>query len=161
MLFRHFWRHLIKSLFQRKTIGTLYFTLLLFGFTVAQGQSDIAKIIFKTASRGYQGSIIFTSDSIIRREASGTIQPKIKSISNTSQQWNNMVSLLENLDITNIGSLQSASKNRAVDAAHHSSIIITTAVGNSYQHNFDNEEPHPKLKALMEQISLYWRKSAE
>lgn len=147
--------------FLQKTFVTVCFSSLLLSFTVAQDQSDIVKITFQTATRGYQGNIMFTSDSIVRQEASGTIQPKIKRISNTSQQWKSMLSLLENLDVTNIGSLQSTSKKRAVDAAHHSSIIITTVTGNSYQHNFDNEQPHPKLKSLMQQISLYWRTSAE
>lgn len=151
---------MLCNLFSIKIFGTFCFVFIS-GLSVAQNQSDIVKVTFQTATRGYQASVTFTSDSIVTSEASSTLHPTVKSLANTSKQWSSMLNALDNLEVTNIGSLQSPSKKRVVDAAHHSSIIVTTAAGNSYQHNFDNEEPHLKLKPLMKQISLYRTRSVQ
>jgi hypothetical protein len=49
--------------------------------------------------------------------------------------------------------LPSPTNKRAFDGAKHSSIIITLANRETYQHTFDDENPNEKLVPLMKCIS--------
>jgi hypothetical protein len=147
---------------------TIFFSILLFAChapapTSATTRTDepkstttatpIKKIVFNTGSRGYQKEIALSKDSItivinssFPEQPSKNLRSKI-----TAAEWDKAISSLNGVDIKNIKDLPSPSMDRAVDAANHSSIAITT--DNEYVHNFDNTSPNEQLQKLMTVIT--------
>jgi hypothetical protein len=112
----------------------------------------IKEVVFHTGSRGYQKKISLTKDSVllvINSSFEARPSKNIKTGISTSE-WNKVTASLNGVDITGLKELPSPTMKRAVDAADHSSIAVTT--DQEYIHSFDNTDPHEQLKKLMEVI---------
>ena len=66
-----------------------------------------------------------------------------------------MTDAIKNIRLTEIETLQSPTMKRTFDAAAHGSIIITIPDGRSFTHGFDDENPHKKFRALMDEIRKF------
>jgi hypothetical protein len=134
----------------KRFVYILYFT---FFSMAAQCQSgEITKIEFTTLTRGYQKQVFITSDSVIqitdgRAEDNNVVKRRLN-----SSDWNELMKVLEPVDLQELPSLQSPSSRRAFDGARHSSIKVVTKDGKEYEHAFDDEYPHQKLKNVMDVI---------
>lgn len=118
----------------------------------ATTETAIKKIVFNTGSRGYQKEISLSKDStIIVVNSSFKDQPsKNQRTKITPAEWDKLISSLNGVDIKNLKELKSPTMGRAVDAANHSSIAVTT--DNEYVHSFDNTNPNEQLQKLMAAI---------
>jgi hypothetical protein len=116
-------------------------------------ETPIKKIVFNTGSRGYQKEITLSKDSTIIVINSSFPEQPSKNLRNkiTAAEWDKAISSLNGVAIKNLGELKSPTMGRAVDAANHSSITITT--DNEYVHSFDNTSPNEQLKKLMDVIT--------
>jgi hypothetical protein len=142
------------SLFMRG----LFLVLLLYVFVVeGQDTSDITSVRFKTFTRGASKTITISRDSIAispdGRAGKQPVRCKIK-----KEDWNLLIKQLNQLNVTDIPSLNSPTNKRAVDGAWHSEIVVQTTAQKSYSHSFDNEEPDEKLKSLMQVIAMLEKK---
>ena len=129
-------------------------TLLSFGQTTAQSLQDIKTIAFTKQTRGMVDEVVVSRDSVegfvenhrmpesSHRYATGIDE----------SQWANLVLSLKDVPLEDIDGLQSPTMNRAHDGAIHSSIIITFEGGDTVTHSFDDENPHPDLKPLLDAI---------
>jgi hypothetical protein len=136
----------------------IFLVLLLHVFFVGgQDTSDIANIRFKTFTRGASKSITISRDSIsvssTGRAGENPVRCKIK-----KEDWSLLTKQFNEVDVTDIPSLTSPTNKRAVDGAWHSEIVIQTTSKKSFSHSFDNEEPHEKLKSLMQVIAMLEKK---
>src|SRR5690606_35766592 len=66
--------------------------------------------------------------------------------------WSRIMLALQNVSLQDIDGLQSPTQNRAHDGAIHSTIEITFEDGSSVTHSFDDENPHPDLRPLLDEI---------
>ena len=120
----------------------------------SQKNSDVIKIEFTSLSRGYSREIAITKDSLVesanvnRGAAKQTVKRKI-----TAKEWEKLTQAFGTISIAEIGSLESPTMKRTFDGARHSTITITTSKGETATHSFDDEQPHPKLQKLMDEIS--------
>lgn len=136
----------------------LFFLLHVFFMTKGQDTSDIASIRFKTFTRGASKTVKISKDSIVSSftgHATGEqpVRCKIK-----KEDWNLLTKQLNEVNVSDMPSLTSPTNKRAVDGAWHSEIIIETTAQKSFSHSFDNEEPHEKLKSLMQVIAMLEKK---
>jgi hypothetical protein len=116
-------------------------------------ESPIKKIIFNTGSRGYQKAITLSKDSVLIVINSSFSEHPSKNLSSkiTTTEWNKLTNSLNGVEIKNLNELKSPTMGRAVDAANHSSIAVTT--DNEYVHSFDNTNPNEQLQKLMAVIT--------
>lgn len=112
----------------------------------------VKKVVFHTGSRGYQKEIALTKDSALIRINSSFQERPSKNIRSkiSAAEWNKVTASLNGVNIKGLNELPSPTMKRAVDAADHSSIAVTT--DNEYSHSFDNTDPNEQLKKLMEII---------
>lgn len=117
--------------------------------TAQTTNASIKKIVFHTGSRGYQKEIALSKDSaIVKINSSFEDRPSRNVRTKISDaEWNSVTSALNGVSITGLNELPSPTMKRAVDAADHSSIAVTT--DKEYMHSFDNTDPHEQLKKLM------------
>jgi hypothetical protein len=126
-----------------------------------QSASTIQKIEFTTLSRGYQKQIFISPDSVItvidgRVESNKVVKRKLG-----SEEWESLIVPLKNISLHEVAGLKSPSNRRAFDGARHSTITIESSDGNSWNHSFDDESPHEKLKPLMDAIKKIEGEKAE
>jgi hypothetical protein len=131
----------------------IYVFLFSFLFTVVRCQTtgSISKIEFSTATRGFQKQIFISPDSITEivdgRKESNVVKRKL-----TADQWNSLLQDLQDITLNEVPSFPSPTSKRNFDGAHHSTLTITAQDGKTWQHSFDDEAPHEKLKPLMGSI---------
>lgn len=131
-----------------------FLTSVVLGQGFAQQESEITRIEFNSGTRTQRQQVILTPDSIriIREDFRVDQRPDITDRSMTSREWKALISSLKDVRLSEIKNLQSPSMRRTYDAAAHGSLIITTSNGETYTHGFDDENPHRKLRNLMDQI---------
>lgn len=112
-------------------------------------ETPIKKIVFNTGSRGYQKAITLTKDSAVIIVNSSFAEQPSKNIRSkiTAAEWDKLTTSLNGVDIKNLKELKSPTMGRAVDAANHSSLAVTT--DGEYIHSFDNINPNEQLQKLM------------
>jgi hypothetical protein len=125
------------------------------GLTSAYSQSTgITRVEFNSGTRTYREQVIITKDSVIAIEEDFRKDktPKIKRRVTKSQEWNNVVDAAKGINISGIENLKSPTNKRDYDGASQGSLIITTSDNKSFNHAFDDEEPHESLQPLMKSI---------
>jgi|GEM_PF-1134060 len=134
--------------------STLYVFLLILISTAAgcQAVEPVAKIEFTTLTRGFQKQVFISADSVIAIVDGRQEDNRVQKRKLDGQEWVELMDALKEIKLQDIPSYESPSSRRAFDGARHSSIKIVTREGKEYQHGFDDEFPHEKLKALMEKI---------
>ena len=125
--------------------------------SLAQTDRTITRIEFNSGRRGYREQIILTPDSIVSVQENFQTDktPRVHSQKTTAREWSRLLDCLRNVRLTEIETLESPTMKRAYDGASHGSLIITVKDGTTYTHGFDDEDPHSKLKPLMEEIHKY------
>jgi len=120
----------------------------------AQQESDVTRVEFNSGTRTQRQQVILTPDSIriIREDFRVDQTPDVTDRAMPSNEWQNVISSLKDVRLTEIKNLQSPSMRRTFDGAAHGSLIITTRNGDTYTHGFDDEQPHRKLRGLMNAI---------
>jgi hypothetical protein len=119
-----------------------------------QPNSDhIMCIEFSSLTRGYQEYVLFTSDSMkyTRTQAGHTKISKARELKKS--EWKDLLKVAQKINLKEIPELKSPTMKRAHDGARHSTITIITDSNQTYIHTFDDENPHEKLKALMNVIA--------
>ncbi len=121
----------------------------------AQDKSEITRIEFNSGTRVQRQQVILTPDSIriIREDFRVDQTPNVTDRQMSSNEWQNVISSLGDVRLSEIKNLQSPSMRRTFDGAAHGSLIITTRNGDTYTHGFDDEQPHRKLRGLMSEIT--------
>lgn len=114
--------------------------------------TTVKKVVFHTGSRGYQKEIALTKDSALIIINSSFAERPSKNIKSkiSAAEWDNVTASLHGVNIKGLNELPSPTMKRAVDAADHSSIAVTTDT--EYMHSFDNTDPNEQLKKLMSLI---------
>lgn len=122
--------------------------------TLAQKAEDVNRIEFNSGTRTYREQLIITPDSlsVIKEDFRVDQRPQINRRSTSTREWKAVKEALKNIRLTEIETLQSPTMKRTFDGAAHGSIVITTSDGQSFTHGFDDENPHEKFHALMDQI---------
>jgi len=138
--------------------------LLLLGFCVAgawhvnftayaQSLKDVVEIEFKTFTRGYTKEVRITPRQLqIQVQSYQATGDKSGSAELMKEDWMALCSTLNGLDLNVVPELESPSMRRATDAARTSVIELKLEGGKILAHEFDNENPHEKLKPLLDQI---------
>jgi hypothetical protein len=134
-----------------KNILNVSLLVILFAnFGWCQTEQAVIQIELSKISRGYQEDVRITPDSVHIFMDDKTGQPSVRhSRKVESQEWTRLVQSLDGVLIKSIPSLPSPTMNRAVDAARHSTLTVSTSDGRSYPHGFDDEEPHEVLQPLL------------
>jgi hypothetical protein len=129
----------------------LLVTLIIAAAAFGYGQSKvITKVGFTSATRGFKKEVFISNDSVTvildGRAGNGVVKRKL-----ASSEWDDLVKSLDDVDLSQIPQLKSPTSRRAFDGARHSTLTITNGTG-AVTHSFDDEDPHPKLKPLMDCI---------
>lgn len=128
--------------------------MILFNLQV-QDSNTVNMIEFSTLSRsGHYEHIIITQDSIFINITERRLNNVDTSYSRKlkSNEWQAIIQSLENISLPEIPDMKSPTMKRAYDGARHSEIIISEKNSNSFNHLFDDENPHEKLNPLMNKI---------
>lgn len=128
--------------------------LLTAGNTCGQSLESITTISFVKQNRGFLDEIVISRDSVQgfmeNHRAPESSQDYATAID--QDQWATLIFSLQDVSLENIDGLQSPTMNRAHDGAIHSSIEISFEDGKKITHSFDDENPHPDLKPLLDAI---------
>lgn len=114
----------------------------------------VERIELQSATRGYKKIIEITPDSVLVREISYMSSNNPKEIRRATRraEWEQLMKVLEAVELSALPGLQAPTKNRASDAALHSTLTITTPATTYQTPAFDNYRAHPKLQKLVELI---------
>lgn len=120
--------------------------------SVAQHSGDVVQIEFTSATRGYQESILITSDSIHFTKVQAGEPGIDKTRAIKKEEWSDLVAALQKVSLPEVPELKSPTMKRTYDGARNSTITITTKSNQVYAHSFDDENPHQNLMPLMKCI---------
>lgn len=136
----------------RKLLFTSIFILTTFNLAAGQTLDKITTLEFTKQSRGFLDQLVISRDSIhgMVENHRATDQSKHYASDIDQDQWAELVLSLKDVSLADVDGLQSPTMNRAHDGAVHSTIVITLEDGQSVTHGFDDENPHPDLKPLLD-----------
>lgn len=142
-----------------KNMKTLCLAVLLMVLDHARAQQaeDIATITLTRQTRAYFEEVVISRDSVHSMTENHRLpeQSKHYAAAIDSDDWANVVTTLKDVSLKDIDGLQSPTMDRARDAAVHSAIVIAFKGGESVSHSFDDENPHPDMKPLLEAIDRF------
>lgn len=144
--------------FNMKILSLLLITALITaGKTCGQSLESITAISFVKQSRGFLDEIVISRDSVQGFMENHRTPESSKEYSTgiDQDQWAALIFSLKDVSLENLDGLQSPTINRAHDGAIHSSLEITFDNGKTISHSFDDENPHPDLKPLLDAILLH------
>lgn len=139
----------------------LFCLVLLSGWIALQacGQeaANISTITLTRQTRAYFEEVVISHDSVHSTIENHRLpeQGKHYSASIDQDDWADLMNTLTGVSLEDIDGLQSPTMDRARDAAVSSTIVIGFKDGDSVSHTFDDENPHPDLKSLLEAIDKY------
>ena len=135
----------------------LLLSLMTAGITCAQSLEAITSIAFTKQTRGSLDEVVISRDSVQgfveNHRAPESSQQYSTGIDD--DEWTRLMLALKDVPLEDIDGLQSPTRNRAHDGAVHSNIEITFEDGKTISHSFDDEDPHPDLKPLLDLILQY------
>jgi hypothetical protein len=120
----------------------------------AQSLENISSITFTKQTRGYLDEVAISRDSVHGAVENHKLPENSKHYSSEvdHDDWATLMVALRDVALEDIDGLQSPTMNRAHDGAIQSSIVITFEDGSSISHSFDDENPHPDLRRLLDAI---------
>ncbi|MEP2023743.1 MAG: hypothetical protein ABJH98_08180 [Reichenbachiella sp.] len=126
--------------------------MILLSFSAQAQSTDVESIEFKSLSRVYFEHVTITADSLIfRLKENHKNEEVINKRAISKKEWKSILKDINSLSLESIPNLESPTMKRSFDGARHSSLkIITTDT--SYEHLFDDENPHKMLIPLLECI---------
>ena len=124
------------------------------GKACSQSLEDITAITFTKQTRGFLDEVVVSRDSVQGYVENHREPENTKDYSNSVDQddWAKLMFALQDVPLGDIDGLQSPTRNRAHDGALHSTITISFEDGSTITHSFDDENPHPDLKPLLDAI---------
>jgi hypothetical protein len=144
------WYFICLYAYMKDILNVSFLFLLFVNLGWSQAGQTVTQIELSKISRGYQEDVRITPDSVHILMDDNTGQPRVRhSRKLEPQEWTRLVQSLDNVQLKSIPSLPSPTMNRAVDAARHSTLTVSTSDGRSYPHGFDDEEPHETLQPLL------------
>jgi hypothetical protein len=126
----------------------LILALLVSTIGFAQKES-LLEVQFSSITRGESEYLTLTADSVkyfVQNRIKNSQLERSRLIN--SKEWKSLESIVKSIDLTKMRSIVSPSQKRQYDGARHSSIVVISNLG-SYNHLFDDEEPHESLIDLM------------
>lgn len=132
----------------------LTFAFLFSAFCLFGQEGNVERVELQSATRGYKKTVEITPDSVLIRETSymSSGSPKEVRRATRSAEWEQLMKALEGVTPAELPELQAPTKNRASDAALHSTLTISTPSATYQTPAFDNYRAHPSLQQLMEAI---------
>ena len=129
-------------------------SVLAVGRTCAQSAENITSISFTKQTRGFLDEVIISRDSVQGFVENHRVPEHSQQYATgiDSDDWSKLMVALQNISLADIDGLQSPTMNRAHDGGIHSNIVITFENGDSVTHSFDDENPHPDLRPLLDAI---------
>lgn len=137
-----------------RTAALIFICSLVSLIAVAQSAENITTITFTKQSRGFLDEVIISRDSVQGFVDNHRVPDSARQYATGIEQddWSRIMLALQNVSLQDIDGLQSPTQNRAHDGAIHSTIEITFEDGSSVTHSFDDENPHPDLRPLLDEI---------
>lgn len=114
--------------------------------------TTVKSISYTSLTRGFRKEILVTSKEIRLTEQKMSSDEKVTCRQLTKEDWNSMISSLRNVKLREIDSLNSPTNRRLYDGALASALVIKSKSGKTYQHGFDDADPHAKLKPVVNEI---------
>lgn len=135
----------------------LILSLLCLANACPQSAEDITSITFTKQNRGFLDEVIISRDSVQGFVENHRVPDSSRQYATGFDQdgWAKIMMALRDVSLADIDGLQSPTMNRAHDGAIHSTLVIAFADGSSVTHSFDNENPHPDLRPLLDVILEY------
>ena len=134
----------------------LIFILIVMASLNARGQSaeNITTISFTKQSRGFLDEVVISRDSVHGATENHRMPENARNYASSigEDEWAKLMIALKDVSLKDVDGLQSPTMNRAHDGALHASIVITFEDGSSVSHSFDDENPHPDLRPLLDAI---------
>ncbi|HET9485896.1 MAG TPA: hypothetical protein VFO54_00595, partial [Chryseosolibacter sp.] len=130
------------------------FIMALVSPAIGQKLEDITSIAFTKQSRGFLDEVVISRDSVHGAVENHRTPENARHYSAgvENDEWSKLMLALKDVSLDDIDGLQSPTMNRAHDGAIHSTIVITFEDGRSVSHSFDDENPHPDLRLLLDAI---------
>jgi hypothetical protein len=122
-----------------------------------QEAGDISTITLTRQTRAYFEEVVISRDSVHSVTENHRLPEQSKRYAAAIEpaEWTELITSIGNVSLEDIDGLQSPTMNRARDAAVHSTIDIGFKGGESVSHSFDDENPHPDLKPLLDAIDKF------
>lgn len=135
----------------------LILSLLCVAEAFSQAAENITSITFTKQNRGFLDEVIISRDSVQGFVENHRVPESSQQYSAGIDQdgWAKLMFALKDVPLGDIDGLQSPTMNRAHDGAIHSTLVITFEDGSSVTHSFDDENPHPDLRPLLDVILEY------
>lgn len=136
---------------------TASFLVLVVTVAVAQSAEQITSITFTKQNRGFLDELIISRDSVQGFVENHRLPESTQQYATEIDQddWARLMLALVDVPLDQIDGLQSPTTNRAHDGAIHSTITIAFEDGRTITHSFDDENPHPDLRPLLDAILQY------
>lgn len=114
------------------------------------GQDNhITKIEFQSVSRVYYENMIITADSlVVTKKVNRATQKTTTKSAWSGKEWRLLLKDLKTVDLAGLPKLASPTQKRTYDGAKHSRLTIHDGA-TTYEHHFDDENPHPVLLPVM------------
>ncbi|WP_375238067.1 hypothetical protein [Aurantibacter sp.] len=118
-------------------------------------QSEITRIEYIASTRGFYNSITVFHDSVVTQV---TRNGKETSTFLSKEEWNEINTLVSQIEVTTIPTLEPPTQNYRTDVAAAAGLQIVIG-DKSYQTlNFDNGNPPKEIKALVEKLIEFTKK---
>ena len=119
-----------------------------------QSLENITKIAYIKQSRGLVDKVSISKDSVQGMVENHRAAEKSRQYTSAidGDEWAKLLLTLKDVSLQDIDGLQSPTMDRAHDGALHSNIEITFEDGKTISHGFDDENPHPDLKPLLDAL---------
>ena len=130
--------------------------LLLLAVFVATGCGSVLKkdkdivIEYQAMTRGSNQEVVLTHDMVQVRTIAGSKEAYTATI--TTQQWNDVVKDLEEIDLSTIGELKAPTNKRFYDGALIATLTVKTKDSTYRSSSFDHGEPPAEIASLVNRI---------
>lgn len=138
-----------------KRLGLVFIlSVMVGGVLSAQSAENIISISFTKQTRGFLDEVFISRDSVEGFIENHRVPEQTQQYASgiDGDDWSKLMAALPDISLGDIDGLQSPTMNRAHDGGIHSSIVIMFENGESVTHSFDDENPHPDLRPLLDAI---------
>ena len=115
------------------------------------GTQKIISYEYSTVTRGYKMTIKVDKDSTLITETKGRGISEIKSVT-IPELWKSLEVGARDIELLEIGTLESPTNKRQIDAAMFSKLILTTEDSTYTSASFDNGHPPAMLKIVVDSL---------
>ena len=128
------------------------FILLLVTLFVSCGTQKITSYEYSTVTRGYKKTIKVDKNSILVTETKGREATQMKFVT-SPELWKSLRAGAREIELLEIGTLESPTNKRQIDAAMFSKLILTTEDSTYTSSSFDYGHPPVMLKIVVDSLT--------